>query len=252
MLEIWLYSILSVVIVSLISIIGVFTLALNPKTLNKIIIYLVSFAAGALFGGAFVHLIPEAFEKTSSLTVSIGVLSGIVVFFIMEKFIHWRHCHMPTNKKHKHPVGFLNLFGDGIHNFVDGVIIAAAYLAGIPLGFIATIAVILHEIPQEIGDFGILLHAGFSKKKALMFNFISALLAVAGAVVALIIGARAEQIALFFLPFAAGGFIYIAGADLIPEIHKDVCAKGFTTRAFWQFITFLLGIVIMFSLILIE
>jgi len=249
---IWLYTILSVVIVSLISFVGVFTLALREKTLRKIIIYLVSFAAGALLGGAFVHLLPEAFESCCPTIVSIGVLSGIVSFFVVEKFIHWRHCHLPTTKEHIHPVGFLNLFGDGVHNFIDGLIIAATYIVSIPLGIVTTIAVILHEIPQEIGDFGILLHAGFSKKKALLFNFLSALTAVAGAFVALLIGAYSQSITLFLVPFAAGGFIYIASADLIPELHKDVCAKGFTSRAIWQFLAFILGILIMFSMVLIE
>lgn len=249
---IWIYSILSVIIISLISLIGIFALLIKEKKLNEIIPYLVSFAAGALFGGAFVHLIPEAFENSPRINVSIGILVGIAFFFIVEKFIHWRHCHAPTSKEHKHPVGVLNIFGDGIHNFIDGLIIAAAYMLSIPLGIATTIAVLVHEIPQEIGDFGILLHAGYSKKKAILFNFLSALTAIAGAIIALIIGARAGNIILFLVPFAAGGFIYIAGSDLIPEIHRNSCAQGFTKTALLQFVLFISGIAIMFSLILIE
>jgi len=252
MAAVWAYTILSVILVSLVSLVGVITLTLKDKTFKKIIIYLVSFSAGALFGGAFIHLLPEAFEKSSSLYVSSGVLAGIVTFFVIERFIHWRHCHLETTKQHVHPVGFLNLFGDGVHNFIDGLIIAAAYIISIPIGIITTIAVLLHEIPQEIGDFGILVHAGFSKKRALFFNFLSAIAAIVGAVVGLAIGAYSQNITLFMIPFAAGGFIYIAGSDLIPELHRDVCVSPLISRTIWQFAAFLLGIAIMFAFVLVE
>jgi zinc and cadmium transporter len=252
MLTIWLYTILSVIIVSLASLIGVLGLALKENTLRKIIIYLVSFSAGALFGGAFIHLLPEAFRESNAMMVSTGVLSGIVIFFVVEKVIHWRHCHMPTNKHHLHPVGILNLIGDGVHNFIDGLVMAAAYLTSIPLGIVTTLAVLLHEIPQELGDFGVLLHAGFTKKKALWFNLLSALTAIIGAVAGLIIGAYSQSIKLFLLPFAAGGFIYIAGADLIPELHKDVCESPSTSRSLLQLLFFVLGIVLMFLMIGLE
>ena len=250
MLEIWLYTLVSVVIVSLISLAGVFTLALRAATLKKIIIYFVSFSVGALFGDAFIHLLPEAFAKSPASFVSAGILSGIILFFILEKFVHWRHCHAETTKNHIHPVGMLNIIGDGVHNFIDGLVMAASYLVSVPIGLATTLAVIFHEIPQELGDFGVLIHAGFSNKKALMWNFISALTAVAGAVVGLIIGTHSQQVTMFMIPLAAGGFTYIAGSDLIPELHRDVCEFPSLSRAFWQLVFFLLGIAIMFSLVL--
>ncbi|MEK6861534.1 MAG: ZIP family metal transporter, partial [Nanoarchaeota archaeon] len=173
---------------------------------------------------------------------------GIILSFLIEKVIHWRHCHIPTSKEHPHPFAYINLIGDSVHNFIDGLIIAASYLASIPVGIATTIAVLLHEIPQEIGDFGVLLHGGFTKKKALFFNFITALTAVLGAVVALIISQSIEQLTLFLIPLAAGGFIYIAGSDLIPELHKEVKLS----KSIFQIISFILGILIMMSLLLLE
>lgn len=249
MLTTWLYTIISVVIVSLISLIGVFALSMSEKTLKKIIIYFVSFSAGALFGDAFIHILPEAFRLSTPIMVSSGVLSGIVIFFIMEKVIHWRHCHTPTEKHHIHPVGILNLVGDGVHNFIDGLIVAASYLISIPLGIATTIAVIAHEIPQELGDFGILIHAGFKKKRALLFNLLSALTAVIGAIFGLLLGTYSETIKLFFLPLAAGGFIYIAGTDLIPELHRDVCESPQLSRSLLQLLFFVLGILLMFAML---
>jgi zinc and cadmium transporter len=221
-MEIWIYSLMSVVIVSLISLIGVFTLALKRKFLESILLILVSFAVGGLFGDAFMHLIPEAFEKLGIRPiVSLLVLLGILIFFVLEKFIRWRHCHVPTSKAHPHPVVFMNLIGDGVHNLLDGMVIAASYMVSFPIGLATTLAVILHEIPQEIGDFGILLHGGLSTRRALFFNFLSALTAILGAVLSLTIGPFIKDYALIVLPVTAGGFIYMAGSDLIPELHLE-------------------------------
>ncbi|MEK6953135.1 MAG: ZIP family metal transporter, partial [Nanoarchaeota archaeon] len=173
---------------------------------------------------------------------------GIILSFLIEKVIHWRHCHIPTSKKHPHPFAYINLLGDSVHNFIDGLIIAASYLASIPVGIATTIAVILHEIPQEIGDFGVLLHGGFTKKKALFFNFITALTAVLGALIALILSKSIEQLTIFLIPFAAGGFIYIAGSDLIPELHKEVKLS----KSVLQILTFVFGILIMVLLLFLE
>lgn len=244
--NVWLYSLLSVIIISLLSFVGVFTLSLKPKFLQKILLLLVSFSAGSLFGSAFLHLIPEALENISSTRiVSLLILGGILFFFILEKFIHWRHCHIPTSKRHPHPFAIMNLIGDGFHNFIDGLIIGASYLISIPLGITTTIAVILHEIPQEIGDFGVLLHGGFKKSKALMLNFLSALTSVLGAVISLIIGSKAIEFSVILLPIAAGGFIYIAGSDLIPELHKESSAS----KSFAQLLSLVLGILLMFVLL---
>ncbi|MBW2984010.1 ZIP family metal transporter [Candidatus Woesearchaeota archaeon] len=246
---VWLNSMVSVIVVSLISLVGVLALLIKRNQLNKILLWLVSFSAGALFGGAFIHLIPEVVEEYGcQLCVSLFLLLGILVFFVLEKFIQWRHCHIPTSKTHPHPLAFMNLIGDGFHNLIDGMIIGGAYLANFHLGLTTTIAVILHEIPQEIGDFGVLLHAKMSKFKALTFNFLSALTAILGAVISILIGTRLENYLLFLLPLTAGGFIYIAGSDLIPELHKE-CAPS---KSFIQLIWFVLGIAVMLSLKLLH
>ncbi len=245
---IWLYTLVSVLVVSLISLIGVLTLSIKTDRLNKLLLYMVSFSAGALFGDAFLHLLPEAAQSVFSLTVSLSVIFGIVFSFILEKFIHWQHCHLPTTKTHSHPFAFMNLFGDGVHNFIDGLIIGAAYVVSVPVGLATTLAVVLHEIPQEIGDFGILLHGGFSRTKALLFNFLTALTAFLGAIVALLASSFVEKTTLYLVPFAAGTFIYIAGSDLIPELHKEVRVR----KSLIQLATFCAGVGVMVLLLLIE
>lgn len=244
-----LYSSLSVLAVSLMSLVGILTLSLSNRLLNKFLIYMISFSTGALFGDAFIHLLPEIVERYGfTVNVSIFIMSGIVFSFIIEKFIHWRHCHHPTTHNHPHPFAVMNLVGDVVHNLIDGLIIGASYLISIPVGFATTIAVILHEIPQEIGDFGVLVHGGFSKKKALLLNFLTALVSFIGLFVALYLGGATENITLFLVPFAAGNFIYIAGSDLIPELHKEVEAK----KSLAQLLSFILGIGVMFLLLFVE
>jgi len=250
MSTIWFYSLASVGIVSLISLIGVVTLSVKIEHLKKILIYLISFSAGALIGDAFIHLIPEVVEESGgfSLMISLYVISGLVVSFVVEKFIHFRHCHMPITAEHKHPFAWMNLFGDSIHNFIDGLIIGAAYLVSVPVGIATTIAVILHEIPQEMGDFGVLVHGGFSVKKAVFLNFLTALTAVAGTVIVLVFGSAMEGLSLFLVPFAAGNFIYIASTDLIPELHKETSVR----KSAIQLVFFVLGVGVMLSLLTLE
>lgn len=246
MQEIWIYTLVSVFIISLISFIGILTFSLNPKKLKAILIYFLSFSAGALLGDAFIHLLPEIVkDRGFTLQISLSLLSGILIFFVLEKIIHWQHCHMPITKEHAHPFAYMNLVGDGLHNLIDGLIIGASYLINIQVGIATTIAVILHEIPQEIGDFGVLLHGGFSKARAITLNFLTALLAVAGAIIALWLGSLSNSIIVILIPFAAGGFIYIAGSDLIPELHKETSTKISTL----QLIAFILGILIMVFLL---
>ena len=217
---IYLYSIISVLIVSLISLIGVFALSLQDKFLRKYLFLLVSLAVGALLGDAFIHLIPEVFETGgNSILLSIGIIIGIFIFFVLEKILHWHHHHDFENHS-SHPIGNLVLISDGIHNLIDGLIIGASYLVGIHVGIATTIAVILHEIPQEIGDFGVLLHSGYSKVKAVWMNFLSALLAIIGVIITLLLGEMTTSFTLWLIPIAAGGFIYIAMSDLIPELQK--------------------------------
>lgn len=210
---------------------------------------LVSFSAGALLGDSFIHLIPQISETTGfGLNAAVSLLAGIMIFFILEKFIQWRHCHVPTSKSHPHPFAYMNLIGDGLHNFIDGMLIAASYIVSIPLGIATTLAVIFHEIPQEIGEFGVLISGGFSRLKALFFNFLSALTAVVGAIVILIIGTRVQGITEFLIPFTAGGFIYIAGSDLIPEMHKE----NKIGKSLLQLVGLAAGMGIMAALILLE
>jgi zinc and cadmium transporter len=234
------FILISTFVVSLISLIGVFTLAIKDKLLEKILFALIGFSAGALIGGAFLHILPEALKKAKSEIVFSYLILGIVLFFVMERYFYWRHCHEGGVCK-THAFTYLNLVGDGFHNFLDGMVIAASYIVSIKLGIATTLAVILHEIPQELGDFGVLVYGGFSKKKALFCNFISALMAMLGAVAGYFISDFALGFSGFILPLTAGGFIYIATSDLIPEIHKESDLR----RSTLAFIAFLFGIVLM-------
>lgn len=247
MSEIYLYTIVSVVVVSALSFTGLLALSLKEHILRKYVFILVSLAVGALFGDALLHLIPESFEELGNTPlVGILIMVGILLFFGLEKYLHWHH-HEDDEEK-THHTGKMILISDGLHNFIDGAVIAASYFAGIEIGIATTLAVVLHEIPQEIGDFGILLHSGYKIKKALFFNFISALLAILGAIVALFLHEFTETIVLYFIPIAAGGFIYIAGSDLVPELHKTKNIK----HSLVQFSAIILGIVAMILLLYLE
>ncbi len=234
---IWILS--ATVIVSIISLIGVFTLGVKSKMFDKMLVLIVGFAAGALIGSAFLHLLPEAVRDCEGEAVFFYALVGFTVFFLMERYIYWRHCHNGVCEIHTFT--YLNLIGDGVHNFADGLIIAASFVTSLKLGLVTTLAVILHEIPQEIGDFGILVYGGFSKKKALLFNFACALMAILGAVFGYALSEITGQSVPFLIAFTAGGFIYIAASDLIPELHKQKDAK----RANAAFVSFILGLILM-------
>lgn len=245
----YLYAFISVLAVSLVSLVGVFSLSLREDVLKKYINFFISLAIGALLGDAFIHIIPEAFESgLSSNIVSILVIVGILLFFVIEKFIHWHHHGEDKEETHVHPVGKLVLFTDGFHNLIDGAIIGASFLISPHVGVATTLAVILHEIPQEIGDFAVLIHAGYTKKKALWLNFLSALASVLGLVIVFVFGNIVENAAMWFIPIAAGGFIYIAVADLIPELHKTKNVK----HSLIQIGIIMLGVVSMLALLLIE
>jgi zinc and cadmium transporter len=246
----WFYSLISVIVVSLISLIGVLTFSLKLDYLKKILLYLVSFSAGGLFGDVFIHLIPEVIEEFGfGINSSIVILSGITVTFILEKFLQWRHCHIPTSHDHPHSFAYMNLFGDSIHNFIDGLIIGGSYFANISLGVATTLAVIFHEIPQEIGDFGVLIYGGFKKSRALFFNFLTALTALMGVIMALTLGSLLQDMNQYILLFSAGNFIYIAGSDLIPELHKE---EPILLKSSLQLIAFVFGFLIMLSLVFLK
>lgn len=251
----WIYTLISVGAVSLISLIGLLTFSMREQKLKSLLLYLVSFSAGGLFADAFIHLIPEAVEKggieMKVSMVPIFILSGIVASFILEKLIQWRHCHIPTSEEHPHPFAYMNLFGDGAHNFIDGIVVAVSYIASLPVGVATTLAVVFHEIPQEIGDYGVLLHGGFSKNKALLFNFLTAIMAVFGALLPLALSVyitNIESLQIFLLSFAAGEFIYIAGSDLVPELHKETKPS----KSLLQLFAFIFGVVIILCLVFFE
>lgn len=244
------YIVIFTLIGSIFSLVGGFLLLLNRTYALKISHLLSSFAAGALLGSAFFDLIPEAVEHAEEFnlnpnSVYIWVLTGIIIFFLLERFIHWfHHSHVHEEHEEKHTVPLIVL-GDSIHNFIDGVAIALTFMASIPLGIITTIAVAAHEIPQEIGDFGILLKRGMSRKKIIAINIFSALLALLGAAVGYFIGEKIESVIPIALSLTAGFFLYISVSDLIPEIHHEN-RRGF---AFYESVMLILGIVLLYFLI---
>ncbi len=227
------------VVVSLISLIGIFGLLMKENSLHKILILLVGISGGALMGGAFLHLVPEALEKSSAETVFLILIAGFIVFFIMERYLHWRHCHLEHCEIH--PFSYMNLIGDGVHNCVDGLIIGASFAVDVKFGLITTAAIVLHEIPQEIGDFGVLVYGGMKKAKALFYNFLSAATAIIGAFIGYYFSETLGFFLPLILPFAAGGFIYVACCDLVPEIHKQADIR----RASLSIVFFIAGILLM-------
>lgn len=249
----------SVIIVSAVSLIGLFVLSIREGLLRSSLHLVVALAAGTLFGDALIHLLPEALESTSNpVIVSLFAILGILAFFALEKFLHWHHHHRTPREEHEelhvehapgavHPIGRLVLVSDAMHNFVDGLIIGASYLVSIEIGIATTIAVVLHEIPQEIGDFGLLLHAGYTRARALLVNFLSALSAVIG-VIAIFLIPGIEEYAAVILAFTAGAFLYIAGTDIVPELHKT--RSG--VPSILQFFALIIGVVLMFLLLLLE
>jgi zinc and cadmium transporter len=245
---VWLYTIISVVIISAVSLIGVITLGMRGEKLQKITLFLVSFAVGGLFGDALIHLLPESFKHDgSTLPASLFVVAGILVFFVLEKFLRWRHCHLPGDK-HVHPVVTMNLVGEGVHNFIDGVLVGASYLVSVPLGIATSLAIIMHEIPKEFGGYCILIHGGLSRSRALVFNFFCGLGSVIGAIAALTIGSQIKGFADALIPITAGGFLYIAGSDLIPELQHDTEVPA----SLGQFAGIILGVGIMALMLLSE
>lgn len=246
---IYIYSFLSVLVVSLVSVLGAFALSIRTEILKKYLTLFISLAIGALLGDVFIHIIPEAFENSHSHNTGLLFIVGILGFFLLEKYLHWHHHEDDSNEEnHIHPVGKLVLFSDGMHNLLDGIIIGASFLVSIPLGIATTIAVILHEIPQEIGDFAVLIHSGYSKVKALWLNFASAIMAFLGLALVFILGEVSEHIIEYIVPIAGGGFIYIALADLIPELHKSKKAKDI----FLQSIFLIIGVLLMLVLTVLE
>jgi len=238
--------IIATFLISFIAFAGALILFLKDKLLDRILLVLVAFSAGALMGGAFFHLIPEALENVgleNSLNVFLYVICGFLTFFILENFIKWHHCHKREHPKIM-PFSYLILVSDAVHNFIDGLIIAVAFVSSFSIGIITTLVVAFHEIPQEIGDFGVLIYGGIKKGKALLLNFLSAITVVLGGVVGYFISGEISGSITFLLGFAAGSFIYIASSDLIPEIKTCDALKKSTS----YFFVFLFGIGLMLFL----
>jgi zinc and cadmium transporter len=266
---------LMIFLIGLLSLIGVFMISINEKTMDNILFILVAFATGTILATALFDLIPESLHhleelnaKGASLTegfLFLVVIAGFVLFFIMERFIYWFHGHAHErgdqfvcydDKTESMNLSIaqggniknfarLNLIGDGLHNFLDGIIIMVGFLSGFSNGIIITLAVLFHELPQEMGDFGILLYGGFTKKKALLFNFLSAMVALIGGIFAYFLSSTIEAFNFFFLAFAGGGFLYIASTELLPELIKEKNLK----RSIIQTIIFFFGLLLIITLI---
>jgi len=230
-------------VVSIIAFAGVLTFFLRQELLNRVLLILVALSAGGLVGGAFLHLIPEAIEEAGAgLDIFLYLLLGFCLFFVLEQFLRWRHEHGTVHKVQ--PFSYLILISDGVHNFIDGWVIAASFIVSYPIGIVTTLAVALHEIPQELGDFGVLTYGGFSRVRALTFNYISAIAAIVGGITGYFASSLMHDSILYLLPFAAGNFIYIAAADLIPEIKHTTNLR----RSAIHFGAFMAGLGIMLAI----
>ncbi|MEX0895408.1 MAG: ZIP family metal transporter [Patescibacteria group bacterium] len=212
--------ILATSIISLAALGGAAALLLHKHALQKILFPLVSLSAGTMLGAAFFHLLPESLEDLAAEQAMLYVLLSFLSFYLIEKFLLWHHCHGEDCELDAKTYGHMNLIGDSVHNFIDGLIIAVAFIADPTLGVVTAIAVASHELPQEIGDFGVLLHAGWQYKKALLANFLVALTVVLGGVFGFFLAEGSEQVAHLLMPVAAGAFLYIAASDLLPELRQ--------------------------------
>ena len=231
--------------------IGVILLGMRHAFLTRLLSFLISFAVGGLIGDTFIHILPEmaedgAFFPKASLIIAIGILFS----FLLEKIIHWRHSHSleQPDHNHPHPLGLISLIGDAAHNLVDGFLIAGSYLVDVPTGIATTIAVVLHEIPQELSDYAILIHSGYSKGKATLLNALTALTAIVGALLVLVLQASMPNIERYLLPLVAGNFLYIAVADLLPELQKQTRVSNTIAQLLGVFA----GIILMFLLTFLE
>jgi zinc and cadmium transporter len=264
---------LMIFIVGSLSLIGILMISIKEKTLDRMLFILVAFATGTILATALFDLIPVSLHHLEELGAGISislvftfVIVGFVIFFVIERFIYWfhGHAHEEENKfvcyesmtegidtpidrgSNIKSFALLNLIGDGLHNFLDGIIIMVAFLSGVGNGIIITLAVAFHELPQEIGDFGILVYGGFTKKRALFFNFLSAMVALLGGVLAFFLSETVELFNLFFLAFSGGGFLYIASTELMPEMTKEKNLK----KSIIQALIFVAGVVLIMALVI--
>lgn len=241
--------VLATFIVSLFSLSGIFTLSLNEERLHSILFFLLAFSAGSIFGAAVFDLLPEAVELVDEHVVYLYIAFGYLAFYFLERFIYWYHGHghhedMEFEAEETRGFAYLNLLGDGVHNFIDGMVIAASYTVSFQVGLVATIAVIFHELPQEMGDYGILIYAGFDRVRALTLNFMVALSVVGGGVFATFFLETVETLSGVLIAFSAGAFLYLAASELVPELQHE---RDFR-RSLIQFFVFILGMALIYSL----
>lgn len=264
-------------LIGLLSLIGLFMISIKERTLDRLLFILIAFATGTILASSLFDLIPESIHHLEELNaegaalnesiVFVFIIIGYVIFFILERFIYWFHGHahqkedqlvcydsitegpdVMVNRGGKiKSFALLNLIGDGLHNFLDGVIIMVSFLSGFGNGIVITLAVLFHELPQEVGDFGILLYGGFTKKKALFFNFLSAMVALLGGILGFILSDTVELFNLFFLAFSGGGFLYLASTELMPELIKQKNLK----KSIIQALIFIAGLIIIITLVII-
>lgn len=250
-------SLAAVLIISLISIVLLSAVIAKIPQFSRISLSLVGVAVGSLLGDAFIHVLPEANRRLHhDLTVALLIILGMLLFFTLEKFVRWRHCHDPgclddedNHGRHSRHIVSLSLVGESFHNFIDGVILASSFIISPALGWITSLAVLLHEIPQEIGHFGIFIHQGLTLSRALVLNLISASFAILGVIVTFLIGTSVANFSAYVLPVTAGGFIYLASSDLIPELHRH---ESNISSSLSQIVLVLLGVALMAGLLLLE
>jgi zinc and cadmium transporter len=226
------------VVMTALALSGSITLLLDRRTLDKLILPLVAFSAGSLLGGAFLHMIPAGLQAMDSTSLFIWLLAGFITFFALEQFLHWHHCHRAAAECKK-PLGYLVLLGDGIHNLIGGFAVAGTFVIDIRLGITTWLAAAAHEVPQELGDFGVLVHSGWSRGKALLFNLLSATTFLVGGVIAYVASFHLDVS--FLVPFAAGNFIYIGASDLVPEVNKH----GNVVTNSVHFVAFVAGVALL-------
>lgn len=236
------YILIATITDSLLGLVGKLFFWIKDKWLDKLLIYFIAFSAGALLGGAFFHLLPEGLELMGSMKVFMLATVGFLSFLVIEGYFHWHQCE----KCETHPFSYMMLIGDGVHNLIDGLIIAATFITDIRLGMVTTAMIIIHEFPQELGLFGSLIYAGHNKNKAMLYSFFAQSTVILGGLIGYLISAQTEALSGLLIAFSAGGFLYIAASDLIPEVHKAY--KGDIKKSISLISILLFGIVIMIGL----
>ncbi len=233
------WIILATILTTLLGLVGLFSLLIKKRLLERITLTLIALSAGTLMGGAFFHLITESLETHPPLITFSIVIVGFIAFFLIEGFFHWHHCE----RSEGHPFTYMMLVGDAIHNVIDGLVIAASFIVNVPLGVITTLMILAHELPQELGLFGVLIYGHHNRNKAIVYSVLAQSTVIVGGLLGYLLSSNINTLSTFLVPFAAGGFLYISASDLIPEIHK-IHSCNFN-HSFKSLIPFTIGIILM-------